>query len=70
MLVYFISSLLIGPNSVPSKLYNVIIDGEKGGVISNVKIKVDDSYTFELHIDTDDANAHLVKNGDILKIQN
>lgn len=53
-----------------SKLYNVIIDGEKGGVISNVKIKVDDSYTFELHIDTDDANAHLVKNGDILKIQN
>ncbi len=53
-----------------SKLYDVIIKGEKGGVISGVKIKVDDNYSFELHIDTDDANAHLVKSGDILELKN
>lgn len=52
-----------------TKLYDVIIEGEKGGIISNVKLKVDDNYLFELHIDTDDANAHFVKNGDILKIK-
>lgn len=53
-----------------SELYDIIIPGEKGGIISNVKIKIDDSYSFELHIDTDDANAHLIKNGDILEIKN
>ena len=52
------------------KKYSVVIGGEKGGIIDNVSIKVDDSYVFELHIDTDDANAHFVKSGDILEIKN
>lgn len=47
---------------------NVKINGEKGGILANVKLKVSDEAYFELHIDTDDANAHLIKNGDIGEI--
>ena len=31
-------------------------------------LKVSEESFFELHIDTDDANAHLIKNGDIGEI--
>ena len=59
-----------------SKMYNlddveevsVMIDGEKGGIINHVKLRVSDSSYFEMHLDTDDANAHLVKNGDLVEI--
>jgi len=54
---------LEGRDMVDVKLY-----GEKGGIISNVKLKVSEEAYFELHIDTDDANAHLIKNGDIGEI--
>ena len=47
---------------------NVKLDGEKGGIITNVYLKTSDEAFFELHLDTDDANAHLVKNGDIGEI--
>ena len=47
---------------------NVKINGEKGGIITNVYLKVSDESYFEMHLDTDDANAHLVKNGDIGEI--
>ena len=47
---------------------NVKIDGEKGGILFNVKLKVSDEAYFEMHIDTDDANAHLIKNEDIGEI--
>lgn len=47
---------------------NVKINGEKGGIITNVYLRVSDESFFELHLDTDDANAHLVKNGDIGEI--
>lgn len=50
------------------KKVSVKIEGEKGGILENVSIKEDESYTFELHLDTDDANAHFVKQGDICKI--
>ena len=59
-----------------AKMYNlddveevsVMIDGEKGGIINHVKLRVSDSSYFEMHLDTDDANAHLVKNGDLVEI--
>lgn len=54
----------------PSKTYQVKVAGEKGGIFDNVRIKVKDTYTFELHIDTDDANAFLIKSGDVLEIVN
>ena len=47
---------------------NVKLDGEKGGIITNVYIKASDEAFFELHLDTDDANSHLIKNGDIGEI--
>ena len=47
---------------------SVLIPGEKGGIINNVSLKVATSSYFELHLDTDDANAHLIKSGDILEI--
>lgn len=46
----------------------VKIDGPKGGIIDNVILKKSDNYLFELHIDTDDANAHLIKQGDTVEI--
>lgn len=54
---------LSGKNKV-----NVLIPGEKGGIISNVYLKVADKSFFELHLDTDDANAYLLKSGDIVEI--
>lgn len=51
-----------------NKLYKVKVSGEKGGILDNVHLKVDDSFTFELHLDTDDANAFLLKQGDKLEI--
>ncbi len=47
---------------------NVILPGEKGGIICNVSLKVNEESYFELHLDTDDANAHLIKSGDIATI--
>lgn len=47
---------------------NVKLNGEKGGIITNVYLKVSDDAYFEMHLDTDDANAHLIKNGDIGEI--
>ena len=47
---------------------NVKLNGEKGGIITNVYLKESDEAYFELHLDTDDANAHLIKNGDIGEI--
>lgn len=46
------------------------LSGEKGGIIENVKVKASDTYVFEAHIDLDDANAHLVKTGDMGEIIN
>ena len=54
---------LEGREKVSVKLY-----GEKGGIINNVYLKTTDKAYFEMHLDTDDANAHLVKNGDIGEI--
>lgn len=47
---------------------SVLIGGEKGGILENVFLKVSDQAYFELHVDTDDANANLLKNGDVVTI--
>lgn len=47
---------------------DVKIDGEKGGVLKNVQLKVSDAAYYEMHLDTDDANAFLLKNGDEVEI--
>lgn len=47
---------------------SVAIPGEKGGIINNVRIKVLEKSYYELHLDTDDANAFLLHDGDVLEI--
>ena len=47
---------------------NVLIGGVKGGIIFNVDLKVSSDAYFELHLDTDDANAFMLKQGDIVEI--
>ena len=45
------------------------LSGIKGGVVDNVRITVDDdTENYQLHLDLDDANAHLVKTGDDAEI--
>lgn len=47
---------------------SVRVGGEKGGVMENVSVRVADNSYYEMHIDTDDANAHFISNGDELEI--
>ncbi|MDD3048768.1 MAG: phosphate propanoyltransferase [Bacilli bacterium] len=47
-----------------NQIVKVKLNGEKGGIIDNVYIKTKDSYVFNLHLDLDDANAHLQKTDD------
>lgn len=42
--------------------------GEKGGILDNVCCRVSKNYSFELHIDTDDASAFMLQNGDRLEM--
>lgn len=44
---------------------SVRMGNERGAVLDNVKIRVDESFSLEMHIDTDEANACQVKQGDI-----
>ena len=40
------------------------ISGEKPGILENVYVRISDSFAYEVHLDTDDANAFLINNGD------
>lgn len=47
---------------------SVKADNERGAVLDNVKIRVDESFTLEMHIDTDEANACGIKQDDLISI--
>lgn len=49
-------------------IVRVKVDTLKGGILDNVHIKVLDEAYLELHLDTDDANSHLLKQNDIVEI--
>jgi putative phosphotransacetylase len=51
-----------------NQIVNVKVPGERGGLLSNVQIRTDNTYTLEMHIDTDEANAMEIKCGSILQI--
>ena len=40
-----------------NQVVSLEVPGERGGVINNVSIRVDDSFTLECHLDTEEANA-------------
>lgn len=50
------------------KYVSVKIGSEKSSILENVSIKETKLGVFELHLDTDDANACLLKNGDMATI--
>jgi len=46
----------------------VLISGPRKGIIDNVAIRVNEEYRLDLHIDTDEANAFLLNQGDELEL--
>ena len=44
------------------------VKGEKGGILKNVFLKVQDEASLRLHLDTDDANALMLKDDDEVEI--
>ena len=50
------------------KNVTLIVKGEKPGILENVYVRIDENFKLEVHLDTDDANAFLIKNGDEAKI--
>lgn len=53
-------------------LYNdkvkVMVRGDKPTILEDVHLKVADTFKFELHLDTDDANCCLLNSGDEVEI--
>jgi putative phosphotransacetylase len=47
---------------------SVKADNERGTIFNNVKIRVDESFTLEMHIDTDEANACQINQDDLVTI--
>ncbi len=47
---------------------SVKMENERGTTFDKVKIRVDESFTLEMHIDTDEANASEIKCGDKVTI--
>ncbi|MCP1102203.1 putative phosphotransacetylase [Aequitasia blattaphilus] len=47
---------------------SVIADNERGTTFNHVQIRVDDSFTLEMHIDTDEGNAANIRTGDTVRI--
>ncbi len=44
------------------------VSGDKGGILHNVTIRVSTKYALDCHIDTDDANAFQIQQGQLLTI--
>ena len=58
-----------------AKKYNLLgnevmvkVTNEKGGILEHVHLKIKGNAYFEMHLDTDDANAHLLSQGDEVEI--
>ena len=49
---------------------SVKVENERGTTFNHVQIRVDDSYTLEMHLDTDEANAAKISTGDTVTIIN
>lgn len=47
---------------------SVQVENERGTTFNHVQIRVDKTYTLEMHIDTDEANAAKISTGDLANI--
>lgn len=68
--IHLTNADLIKYNLDKNKTVKIKVNGEKNTILDSVSLKVDDSYTFELHLDIDDANACLINQNDIVEIIN
>ncbi len=50
------------------QIVSVKADNERGTIFNHVQVRVDDSFTLEMHIDTDEANAARISTGDTVRI--
>lgn len=50
------------------KEVSVKINGPKGGIMDHVSVRIAPNSYYEMHIDTDDANAHFLKDQDEVEI--
>lgn len=50
------------------QMVSVKADNDRGTTFNHVKIRVDESFTLEMHIDTDEANASKIATGDTVTI--
>lgn len=50
------------------EVVSVQADNERGTIFNHVKIRVQESFTLEMHIDTDEANASKIVTGDTVRI--
>ena len=46
------------------KTVKVKVGGEKSGLLEHVFVRVSEDFVYEVHLDTDDANAFLINQGD------
>lgn len=51
-----------------NSLVKVRVDGPRGGEFHNVLVRVKQTYALDFHIDTDEANAFALKNGDLVTV--
>ncbi len=51
-----------------NQVLKAIIPGDRGGSLDNIIVRSKDTFTLELHLDTDEANAFNLKNGDEVEI--
>lgn len=49
-------------------LVSVKVEGERGAILNNVLCRVGDSFQLELHCDTDEGNAVMLKTGDKVSV--
>ena len=50
------------------QIVDVKVPGLRGGLLGNVQIRIDSTYSLEMHIDIDEANAMDIKCGSYLEI--
>ena len=55
-------------NCVDNEVVKVLFEGERGGILDNVVIRVTDSSKLDFHIDTEEANCMGAVNNDKVKI--
>ena len=55
-------------NLKDGQIVKLKVFGEKSAILENVKVKASRDAYFEAHLDLDDANANLIKNGDVGEI--